>query len=436
MRQEGWRPRRRRVEQAASIFAATTLLGSLGWAPAAEASSQAFGPTADAYVASNAKTTNFGSAATLLVGSSPQYHSYLLFDVEGVSGTISNATLRLYTNTSGSGSSVHATGTSWTETGITYTNAPSYGATIATASSFAAGSWVAWDVTSFVTGNGLVAFALTSASKSAISFASREDAAHAPQLVVVSSGSTPPTVPGAPSGVSANAGNAAATVTWSAPASDGGSPISAYTATASPGGASCSWSSGPLSCTISGLTNGTTYTISVSATNAVGTGPPSAPSNAVTPSAGGGPMTLTPIADAYCTSASSTTNFGSATTLQVGVSPSRHSYLMFTVSGLSAAPTNATIRLWTDTAGSGSSVHGTSTGWTETGITYANAPSYGSTMATVSNFAAGVWISFNVTSLVTGNGTFAFAFTSASSAGISFASREDSAHAPQLVVTP
>ena len=94
------------------------------------------------------------------------------------------------------------------------------------------------------------------------------------------------------------------------------------------------------------------------------------------------------------------------------------------------------MRLWTDTAGSGSSVHGTGTSWSESAITYANAPSYGTTVATVSNFSAGMWISYNVTGLVTGNGTVAFAYTSASSTPISFASREDGSHAPQLIVTP
>jgi hypothetical protein len=76
--------------------------------------------------------------------------------------------------------------------------------------------------------------------------------------------------------------DASVAVSWTAPTSDGGAPITAYTVTASPGGATCS-TSGALSCTVTGLTNGTAYTFTVRATNSIGTGPASSPSAPVTP---------------------------------------------------------------------------------------------------------------------------------------------------------
>jgi parallel beta-helix repeat protein len=80
-------------------------------------------------------------------------------------------------------------------------------------------------------------------------------------------------VPGAPTGVTANADSGAVTINFTAPASDGGSPILFYTVTASPGNVSVIGASSPIR--VTGLTSGTTYTFTVTATNAAGAGAPS-----------------------------------------------------------------------------------------------------------------------------------------------------------------
>ncbi|SIO39188.1 Putative Ig domain-containing protein [Bradyrhizobium erythrophlei] len=97
------------------------------------------------------------------------------------------------------------------------------------------------------------------------------------------------TVPGAPTIGTATAGNAQARVSFTAPASDGGAAITGYTVTSSPGGATATGSSSPI--TVTGLSNGTAYTLTVTATNGIGTGSASAASNSVTPSAS--PLTAT-----------------------------------------------------------------------------------------------------------------------------------------------
>jgi hypothetical protein len=94
---------------------------------------------------------------------------------------------------------------------------------------------------------------------------------------------SPADVPGAPTGVTAMSGDALATVRWSAPASDGGSPIVSYTVTATPGGMTVTTAA--LNATVNGLTNGVAYRFSVHATNALGDGPDSVLSAAVTPTA-------------------------------------------------------------------------------------------------------------------------------------------------------
>jgi hypothetical protein len=97
----------------------------------------------------------------------------------------------------------------------------------------------------------------------------------------------PSAVPGSPTGVTATYGNASAAVSFSPPATY--PPITSFTVTAtdvsnpqSPtNGTTASGPQGPI--TVTGLTDGDSYTFTVTATNAAGTGPASSPSNSVTP---------------------------------------------------------------------------------------------------------------------------------------------------------
>ena len=93
--------------------------------------------------------------------------------------------------------------------------------------------------------------------------------------------------PDAPTGVSATPGSGQATVSWSAPAFQGSSPITGYELTAYVGGVEDGSADIPVedgtTVTIVGLTNGTTYTFRIAAFNDAGIGPQSAESNPVTP---------------------------------------------------------------------------------------------------------------------------------------------------------
>ena len=88
--------------------------------------------------------------------------------------------------------------------------------------------------------------------------------------------------PGAPRDVTADASDARVMVSWELPAEVAGLPITGYTVTSTPSSRTCI-TSGFLTCTVTGLTNGTSYTFAVTATNAVGTSQASVPSQPVTP---------------------------------------------------------------------------------------------------------------------------------------------------------
>jgi hypothetical protein len=196
--------------------------------------------------------------------------------------------------------------------------------------------------------------------------------------------------PGAPTAVSAVAGNAQAIVTFTAPTSTGGAAITSYTATASPGGTTASGTSSPL--TVSGLSNGTAYTFTVRAINSVGTGPASSPSAPVTPSvptvsldrtalqfsattaglsftsqtsaqtvrltqAGAGPVTwtaasTTPWLGVSPTSGSGSTTLTISTQFASGLAASQTGRinLALTGAGNTAGPVNVTLTIVTDTA--------------------------------------------------------------------------------------
>jgi acid phosphatase type 7 len=145
-----------------------------------------FTPTADAYVYSVNPTTNFGSLTVLRADASPDTRSYLRFSVQGLTGAVKRATLRIYANSaSTSGINIHAVSdNSWTESTINYNNAPSFSSPIGSFSPVVSGTWVSIDITAYLIGNGTYNLALTTPGSTAISLASRQSGANSPQLII------------------------------------------------------------------------------------------------------------------------------------------------------------------------------------------------------------------------------------------------------------
>jgi hypothetical protein len=139
---------------------------------------------ADARVLQANPNANYGLVSRLYADSSGE-ESYIRFMVNGVTGAVQNATLRLFAiNGSSNGPAVYGTSNSWTETGITWNNrpAPTTGA-LANVDVVVTNTWVEYNLTAHVTGNGAYDFVLLADSTDGATFYSREGASP-PQLVL------------------------------------------------------------------------------------------------------------------------------------------------------------------------------------------------------------------------------------------------------------
>jgi PKD repeat protein len=148
---------------------------------------QTYLATADARVNEGSPNSNAGTATELRVRSEVggSYHSYLRFDLTGLSGTVTSAKLRLFcTDGSPVGGVFFPTSNVWTETGINWTNKPAAtGSQVASVGTVATGAWVEVDVTTAIGAPGVVNFLMTSTSTNSALYSSREGT-NRPELVV------------------------------------------------------------------------------------------------------------------------------------------------------------------------------------------------------------------------------------------------------------
>jgi parallel beta-helix repeat protein len=152
--------------------------------------------SADSYVDAGAQAANFGTATALRVDGDPEKVAYLKFNIpSGTALTGSVVKLRFFAETSHTaGVTSYGVANAWTETEITYENAPKPDATAGNSSGrLVTSSWAEIDVTKFVQSTGTVSLALKTASSSAVRISSRESS-NKPQLVIAGTTTTEFTV--------------------------------------------------------------------------------------------------------------------------------------------------------------------------------------------------------------------------------------------------
>lgn len=204
------------------IILATAGLGVFSHTGTVKASTTlTFTPVADSYASQSSPTKNFGDTRSLRVDGLPLVHTYLRFDVSGISGPVSKVTLRIYANSvSSHGFTVdRVADNNWLEKEITFENAPAIGEQIGSSNGFPSKSWVSVDVTSMLSSDGTVSIALLGVDQQAVNLAAREDHDQKPQLVVDVADNGNPTATGttAPSATATRTGAPSTTATLPAP---------------------------------------------------------------------------------------------------------------------------------------------------------------------------------------------------------------------------
>src|SRR5690349_12954149 len=384
-------------------------------APALQTSTLTFTAEADARVHENSPNSNYGTANYLLAdgANNPDIESFLRFTVNGVTGSVQNAKLRVYitNNNSSNGPAAYAANNSWTETGITWNNRPARtSGALDNKGATSRSSWVEYNVTAAVTGNGTYTFVLAADSSDAIRFSSREGS-RSPELVVtLNTGVSTATPTQSPAATSTRTATAGATSTNTPPA--------ASTATKTP-----TRTQSPVA---SSTPTRTQTLATLAATSTFTRTPTGAATLTSSPAPVGQVITFQPVADAYVDSGSPSTNYGTQTQLRGDGSPVVQSYLRFDIQGLGGAVSRATLRIFANSAsGAGYEIRGVSnTTWAETSITYSNAPAMGSILDASGSFNSGAWTTVAVTAHITGNGTYRPRMHVRGSRAISYASRE------------
>ncbi len=398
-----------------------------------------FAPDADARVQASAPTTNYATSSLRTDGANnPAVESFLRFTVTGApAGSVRSAKLRVraYTGTV-DGPAVYATNPAWTETAINWNNRPPRTSTAHDdKGAIAANTWVEYDVTPLVSGDGSYSFNLVGASSDGVDFRSRETLAERPELVVTT-GAPDSQQPTPPTNLGATVRSASQVdLAWQAAGDNVG--VTGYRVFRN--GTAIATLGVTTAYSDTGASPATHYSYEVRALDAAGNvSDPSNVATADTPGLGA-VMTISPEADARVHEASPSTNYGTAYLRANGGSElDVETFLRFAVSGVPAGGVqSAKLRLYAyNGTVDGPAVYTTGTAWSETAVTWSTRPARTSAAADDKGAVpVNTWVEYDVTPFVTGSGSYSFTIATTSNDGIDFYNREAATLRPELVVT-
>lgn len=412
-------------------------------------------PIADSYVRGGLLYSfyNYGTANELIArngnNSSQKYNSYLKFDLSPIEGTLISAKLMIYGSANGTISSEVFTvpDDSWTESGITWSNAPGAGSTLGALSFNTTNKYVEIDVTNYckaeLAGDKTAGFLFTSPNNTAITAVSRHPSSNRPQIVVRW---TPAAAPPAPQNLTAEPDDCKAILNWNTVI--GAESYNIKRSVTSGGTYTTIANVTSVSYTDSTVTNGTTYYYVVSALNSTDEGIDSneastTPDKRIT-------ATENPNADTYIRDGDfSGNNYGSNAKLEIknaalDSDERRVSYLKYDLSGLAGEIISARLRIYgynmedTTTVNLGL-YHVEDDDWEENTMTCDNAPALAEELGSVQVDNTQSYKEINITNYIkavmSGTKIVSVAYAGKDSAKLlSFNSKESAVNKPELVI--
>jgi hypothetical protein len=399
-----------------------------------------FPAVADTFADSDAPTTNFNADTHLRADARAARISFLRFAVSGTAGRpVMQARLWLQVTdaSTGSGGSVHLiSDNTWNEATLTWDNYPAIdGPALFTLGPVASGALVEFVLDGAIAGDGAYDLAIDSPSSDGVDYRSNAaTSGQRPTLVLTVGGGQTPTITivqpvegaafmtGQPVTLQADAtdqedGDLRARVRWSS-SRDGSLGTGA-------------------SLVVSTLSAGS-HTLTASATDNDGlTGNDTVGIVVVPPQS---TLSFPAMLDTYVEDSSPTKAFGTASVLKVDGSPVRQAFLRFNVTGVAAAVRSARIRLTATPAlaaesESGGMLRVIGGGWSEA-TTFATRPAITNPpIASQGAIAPNDVVDFDVSSAVSGNGTYDFAIDTASTDATEYHSHEATSGRPELMLT-
>ncbi len=408
----------------------------------------------DAYVKSTRATRNYGNR-TLLKVDHPEFHAYLKFTVEGITGPVESAIIRMVVlNGSIDGGSIYSvsnnfqgTNEPWTESLVSFNNAPLLGpSALSSVGAVAVGQTVEFDVTAAISGDGTFSFAVKNQSSDKAEYSSK-DGDSPPELIIRmgdSGGGGDNVRPVAvDDDATTNKGVAVKVPVLSNDHDpDGRLVVSTVTISTSPlnGNVSVASATGIVTYTPNpGLVGRDRFLYTVKDDDGAVSDPATV---LVTVTTGGAKeLVFAPTHDAQVKASRPTRNYGGKETVNVEAESYR-AYFKFVVIGVSGQMQSARLRLYAVGASvdggqafAASNTYASSpTVWEESGINWTNSPLLaGQALSSAGVVASETHVEFDVKSAISGDGVYTFALSSASADKVAYSTKEGLA-APELIL--